>query len=260
MNLKKNIISLFDDRTAGSSSLLNKLNKIMREDMGRTEYLSLIIAEGRKRFIDFSIVLNYLDEIEATLGDKDALTRTIDFYDDYENKVNENIFANGNEYFLKSSKILTLSNSFTIVNFLTRLIKVNNKLEVIVTESRPRNEGRILTKNLIKHGIPVEFITDFSCASYLPLIDAVITGADKILSTGNIVNKTGSRNLAILCMYYNKPFYVITSNNKKSKDSEYIPEERNPEEVWRYRDNKLKVRNYYFEEIERGLITEVITD
>jgi len=122
------------------------------------------------------------------------------------------------------------------------------------------NEGRILAKKLLKSSIPVEFITDFSVASYIPSVDAVITGADKILSNGNIVNKTGSLTLAILCKFYNKSFYVITTHSKNTSDSEYLPEEKDPAELWRYSDQKLKVRNYYFEVIERDLITRIITD
>ena len=122
------------------------------------------------------------------------------------------------------------------------------------------NEGKILAKRLLKSSIPVKFVTDFSAASYIPSVNAVIIGADRILSNGNIVNKTGSLTLAILCRYYNKPFYVITTKSKHSKDSEYLPEEKDPAEVWRYSNQKLKVRNYYFEEIERDLITRIITD
>ena len=137
---------------------------------------------------------------------------------------------------------------------------MNRKLKVTVAESRPMNEGRILAKRLLKNNIPVEFITDFSTALYIPSTDAIIIGADKILSNGNIVNKTGSRALAILSRYYNKPFYVITTRSKQSSNSEYIQEEKDPKEVWNFSNKKLKVRNYYFEEIERDLITRIITD
>src|ERR1017187_7345229 len=158
MYLKKNILSLLADRNAGSSSLLIKLNRIMREEARDKEYMSFIIKEIRKRFNDFSIIQNYLGEIETSLNDRDTLSKTFDFYDDYDKKINDKVFENGKGYFLNSSKIMTLSNSLTIANFLTRLYIENKKLEVIITESRPRNEGRILAKHLIKQGIPVEFI------------------------------------------------------------------------------------------------------
>src|ERR1035437_1232425 len=215
MELKRNIISLFNNRTAGSSALLIKLNKIMKEESADMKYISLIINESRRQFKDFSIIQNYLNEIENELNNGEALSKVIDHYDDYDNKVNNKIFENGKEYFLNNSKILTLSNSLTIANFLIRLYSLNNKLEVIIAESRPMNEGRILAKKLLKSSIPVEFITDFSTASYIPSADAVIMGADRILSNGNIVNKTGSLTLAILCKFYNKSFYVIT---KLAKD------------------------------------------
>ena len=260
MKLRKNILLLFNNKTAGSSGLLIKLNKIMKEERGNKEYMFLLIKESKKHFKDFSIIQNYLSEIEKEFNNGEALSKIIDYYEDYENNVNSKIFANGREYFLNASKILTLSNSLTIANFLIRLYSVNRKLEVIVTESRPMNEGRILAKKLLKSNIPVEFITDFSAASYIQTADAAIIGADKILSNGNIVNKTGSRTLAILCKHYNKPFYVIATQNKLTSDAEYLPEARDAAEVWRFTDQKLKVSNYYFEEVERDLITRVITD
>jgi translation initiation factor 2B subunit (eIF-2B alpha/beta/delta family) len=260
MDFKKNIISLFNDRTSGSTSLLIKLNLIIKEETGNKEYLTTIIKESRKHFNDFSIIQNYLNEIANELDNEDELKKIIDLYDDYENKISSKIFDNGREFLINKSKILTLSNSLTIFNFLSRLYSVNKKLEVIVAESRPKKEGRILAKQLLKQGIPTEFITDYSSAKYIESADAVITGADKILSTGNVVNKTGSRALAIICRYFKKPFYVITTKGKLSNDSEYMPEEKDPEEVWRYTDKNLKIRNYYFEEIEGDLITKIITD
>jgi translation initiation factor 2B subunit (eIF-2B alpha/beta/delta family) len=260
MKLKNNILSLLQDRKAGSTSILIKLNQIMKQEAGNREYMLLILKESRKQFNDFSIIQNYLDEIENKLSNKEDLLKIIDYYEDFDSKVNDKIFENGKEYFLGISRILTLSNSLTIANFLTRLHRNNKKLKVIITESRPRNEGRILAKSLIKQGIPVEFITDFSSAQYIQSADAILTGADKILSTGNIVNKTGSRALAILGKHFNKPFYVITTKNKKSKEAIYLQEEKESEEVWRYTDENLKVRNYYFEEIDSKLVTKVITD
>jgi len=232
----------------------------MKEESADIKYMSLIINESRRHFKDFSVIQNYLNEAENELDNPDGLSKIIDFYNDYPNKMNSKIFENGREYFLNTSKILTLSNSLTIADFLIHLFSVNRNLEVIICESRPMNEGRILAKRLLKSSIPVEFITDFAAASYIQLISAVITGADKILSNGNIVNKTGSRTLALLCKYYNKPFYVITTKSKQSNHSEYLPDEKDPAEVWRYSNQKLKVRNYYFEEIERELITKIITD
>lgn len=260
MKLKKNIISLFNNKTDGSSALLGKLNQIIKKESGDLKYISCIIKESRRQFNDFSIIQNYLNEIEKELNNEDALSRIIEYYDNYSEKVNSKIFENGKEYFLNISKVMTLSNSSTINSFLTHLHGVNNKLEVIITESRPKNEGRELAKDILKNRIPVEFISDFSAASFIPSVDAVITGADKILSSGNVVNKTGSRTLAILCRYYKKPFYVITTKDKQSNESKYSPRESDPAEVWKYLDKNLRIRNYYFEEIERDLITRIITD
>ena len=67
MELKKDVISLFNNKTAGSSALLIKLNRIMKEESGNKEYMSRLIKESIEHFKDFSIIQNYLGEIEKEI-------------------------------------------------------------------------------------------------------------------------------------------------------------------------------------------------
>jgi translation initiation factor 2B subunit (eIF-2B alpha/beta/delta family) len=260
MKLKRDIVSLFNNKTDGSSALLNKLNNIVKKEFKNKEYLLFLINESRKHFDAFSIITNYLQDINKELNNDDALLKIINYYSEYEEKANDKIFENGKKYFLSASKVLTISNSLTVISFLKRLHSQNKKLEVVIAESRPKNEGRVLAKRLLSDGIKIEFISDFSTANFIQKSDAVIIGADKILSNGNVVNKIGSLAIAILCHYYDKPLYVITSKNKITNESRYTPEVKDPAEMWKFSHSKLKVTNYYFEEIERDLITRIITD
>ena len=87
-----------------------------------------------------------------------------------------------------------------------------------------------------------------------------MVGADSVLTNGNVINKSGSKTAAILCKHFSKPFYVITTKNKFSYKESFIPEQYNSTEIWKYNNKRLKIYNYYFEEIENSLITKVITE
>jgi len=260
MKLKNDAISVFNNKTEGSSTLLIKLNHLIKSDFKNKKYIALLIKESRVHFNSFAVVLNYLDELEKGISNGKAFPDIIKNIEDHDKNVNLRLFENSRKYFRNVSTVLTISNSQTILTFLRQFHSINKKLNVIIAESRPKNEGKILAKRLLKEGISVGFITDFSTASYLPLIDAAVIGADKILSTGNVINKTGSRTLAILCRYYNKPFYVLTSRGKQVYDKKYIPEQKDPSEVWNYSTKNLTIKNSYFEEVESDLITKIITD
>jgi translation initiation factor eIF-2B subunit delta len=95
---------------------------------------------------------------------------------------------------------------------------------------------------------------------YISEIDAAIIGADAVLRNGNVINKVGSKTLALLCKDYKKPFYVVTSNSKFSKKKIFQPMKEEPQEIWKKKAKNLSISNIYFEEIEKKLITKIFTD
>jgi translation initiation factor eIF-2B subunit delta len=94
----------------------------------------------------------------------------------------------------------------------------------------------------------------------VPKVDAGIIGADIVLKNGNIVNKVGSKSLALLCREYKKPFYAVTSHSKFSKRKIFKPKKENPREIFDKKVKNLSTSNIYFEEIEKKLITKIFTE
>jgi translation initiation factor 2B subunit (eIF-2B alpha/beta/delta family) len=121
-------------------------------------------------------------------------------------------------------------------------------------------EGRLLAIDLVKEGIKVKLITDAMMGLYVNEIDAAIIGADEVLNNGNIINKVGSKALALLCKDQKKPLYVVSLRSKFSNKKYYKPKSENPNEVWDKKNKNFSVQNIYFEEIEKKLITKVVTD
>lgn len=82
---------------------------------------------------------------------------------------------------------------------------------VWVDETRPFMQGSRLTAwELMRENIPCRLICDNMAGHFLQRgqVDAVVVGADRITSHGDVANKIGTSTLAVLCKEYGVPFYV----------------------------------------------------
>ncbi len=89
-------------------------------------------------------------------------------------------------------------------------------LRVYADETRPLLQGARLTAwELNQAGVPVTVCTDSMAGSLMRAgeINAVIVGADRIASNGDVANKIGTYPLAVLARYHNIPFYVAAPTN-----------------------------------------------
>ncbi|HDI78888.1 MAG TPA: S-methyl-5-thioribose-1-phosphate isomerase [Desulfobacteraceae bacterium] len=111
-------------------------------------------------------------------------------------------------------------------------------IEVIADETRPFFQGLRLTAfELMEDQIPVSVIVD-SAAGFMirsGKVDLIITGADRITLNGDVANKIGTYQLAVLAKENGVPFYVaapISTIDPELRDGNSIPIEfRAPEEV-----------------------------
>lgn len=112
------------------------------------------------------------------------------------------------------------------------------QIAVFVDETRPLWQGARLTAwELMQRGIPSTIICD-SMAGYVMAsrpIHAVIVGADRITSNGDVANKIGTYGLAVLARYHGIPFYVAAPSSTfdlSLTSGNQIPiEERDPREI-----------------------------
>lgn len=82
---------------------------------------------------------------------------------------------------------------------------------VYVSETRPRFQGSKITAwELEQEGIPHAIIPDSACGYYFwkKEIDLVMTGADRVCLNGDIANKIGTYDKAVLAHYHGIPFYI----------------------------------------------------
>ncbi|MCC6013557.1 MAG: ribose 1,5-bisphosphate isomerase [Candidatus Verstraetearchaeota archaeon] len=93
--------------------------------------------------------------------------------------------------------IMTHCNSSVVISILKEAKRQGKEFEVIVTETRPRFQGRLTAKALAEAGIPVTLIIDSAVRYFMPKVDKVIVGADAITANGAVVNKIGTSQIAL---------------------------------------------------------------
>jgi methylthioribose-1-phosphate isomerase len=148
----------------------------------------------------------------------------------------------------------------------------HKKISVIANETRPYLQGARLTAfEMVQEGIPVTLITDNMAGHLMSRgeVDVIVVGADRIAANGDVANKIGTYQLAVLAKRHGIPFYVaapLSTFDPKIPDGSRIPiEERPAAEVTGYRDKRwapegVAVRNPAFDVTPAELITGIITE
>ncbi len=253
---------ILNNKTLGSSELTNRLNKYFLSNKENISEIKKAVTHAKRRLGHFQDVNSYLDDLKSVIrkNNEKKLNQFLEGYSKREDARIQTIFSKLYPEAKKLNSVITLSRSGTAISVLKLWHKKNKKLKVVVCESRPKFEGRQTAMDLLKAGLNVELITDSMIGIFVNKTDCALIGADLILKNGNVVNKVGSKPLALLCLEAMKPFYVVASKSKVSKKNQFNIKEENPDEVWKKKSKNLKVYNSYFEQVERSLITNVFTD
>ena len=138
---------------------------------------------------------------------------------------------------------------------------------VYVDETRPLFQGARLTAwELGAAGIDLTLICDSAAASLMAAgkIDLIIVGTDRIAGNGDVVNKIGTLNLAVLASHFGVPFYVACPSSTFDPDTEsgrdVTIEERAEDEVRQDHAARVAAFNPAFDVTPAALVTGVITE
>jgi methylthioribose-1-phosphate isomerase len=124
---------------------------------------------------------------------------------------------------------------------------------------------------MMEEGIPVSVIAD-NAAGFLmkeKRIDLVITGADRIAANGDVANKIGTYQVAVLAHVNKIPFYVaapVSTIDFTINNGGMIPvEERDPSEISllgkdRVGPDGVRALNPAFDVTPSKFITAIITE
>ncbi|MFZ8848775.1 MAG: S-methyl-5-thioribose-1-phosphate isomerase [Thermoproteota archaeon] len=147
----------------------------------------------------------------------------------------------------------------------------SKKIQVIVSETRPKLQGSRLTAwELKKLGIPYKIIPDSAVGIVMKkrMVKKVLVGADRIFLSGHVINKIGTLSIALIANYYKIPFYVAAPTSTidtKNKVEDVKIEERGKEEVIKIKrfyiaPKDAEVLNLAFDITDPELIDAIITE
>lgn len=145
--------------------------------------------------------------------------------------------------------------------------KAGKNIKFFATETRPYLQGSRLTAwELQKSGFDVTLISDNMVAQIMheKKINKIIVGADHLAQNGDIANKIGTYQIAILARHFGIPLYVLCPPPSHARTGRDITIEIRPEdELLEYQGLRLApkgVKGYYpaFDVTPNNLITKHI--
>ena len=139
--------------------------------------------------------------------------------------------------------------------------------KVYADETRPLYQGARLTAwELSQAGIDTTLICDNMAASLMAdgHIQLAIVGTDRVTANGDVVNKIGTLNVAILCHHFDIPFYVAcpssTFDSNTASGAEVEIEQRDPVEIRGAHAANVNVLNPAFDVTPAALVSGIITE
>jgi len=214
------------------------------------------------------------EEIRITLREESEKILSEDI------EINLKIGEHGNRLVPRKAVILTHCNAGslatggygTALGVIRAAHDAGKKIEVIADETRPWLQGLRLTAfELMEDGIPVTVIADSAAGSLMHQgkVDLVITGADRIAANGDVANKIGTYQVAVLAKENKIPFYVaapLSTIDLRIKSGDTIPvEERDSTEISHFRNIRVgppgvKVFNPAFDVTPGKYVSGIITE
>jgi methylthioribose-1-phosphate isomerase len=215
-----------------------------------------------------------VDELRAALLDEAQKIADEDI------EINKRMGANGAALVLQKATIIHHCNTGSLATVLwgTALGVVRSAFEqgkdlhVLVDETRPRLQGARLTAWELKNiGVKHTVIADGASGHYMRRhgVDLCLVGSDRIAANGDVANKIGTYNLAVVARENGVPFYVVAPFSTIDMDimhGDLIEiEEREEMEVTHIRGQQItpdgsQAGNPAFDVTPNYLVTAIVTE
>ena len=269
-NIIKAIKQVSFDNTSGSAELskisaeilITLTNQGSSIDQIKNASISLMKAQPNMASI-FNLVNNLMLKIDKyKKQDPNIIANKFckKYLENLENS-EKKICKNAKILFKKNATIITHSYSSTVLNTLIFAKESGKKFSVICTESRPKNEGINLAKQLGENNIKVKLFVDSAIFSLIPYADMILVGGDAITDAG-LVNKIGTKGIIMTAHHYYTPSYALCSTIKflPKKYPVTLDHMKDPAEITKEKLSNVTPVNYYFDYTPIEYITGIITE
>ncbi|MEF8813945.1 MAG: ribose 1,5-bisphosphate isomerase [Halovenus sp.] len=180
----------------------------------------------------------------------------------------EDLGAVGANRLRDGDTVLTHCHSTDALACIEAAIDQGKSLSAIVKETRPRKQGHLTARELRELGVPVTLIVDGAAGRYLDDADHVFVGADSIAADGSVVNKIGTRSLAVIARERDTPIVVAAQTVKldpatlsgHTVDIEHRDESEVIDDVTRAEIGDIGVRNPAFDVTPPRYVDAIVTE
>ena len=160
----------------------------------------------------------------------------------------------------------------TALGVVRSAFELGKKFHVLLDETRPRLQGsRLSAWELEQLGVSYDIIPDTAAGYYMGHgeVDIILVGADRIAANGDVANKIGTYQLAIMAQAHGIPFYTVAPTSTIDlalSSGEQIPiEQRDPAEVTTPYGNPIvpahfKARNPAFDVTPHHYLSGIVTE
>lgn len=239
-------------------------------DFERLVVCSDILRDARPTAVSLPNAINYIlhlakmhEESDPGLARSLLLADVSDFISHLEQSLDK-LASIGANLVQDGDVILTICNSSTVAEVLKKAHMQGRRFSVYACETRPRLQGHITVKDLVKAGIDTTIIVD-SAAHYTMRqkgVTKVMVGADTVYANGDVINKIGTGQVALVAKNVGLDIIVCTQTIKFSPYSAQGGlvdiEERDPKEVADIKG--VKVFNPAFDITSKEYIGMIVTE
>ena len=226
---------------------------------------TMLLANGI-RFALYRIKEAEEEGIDIEEAKKKVYDEILEFRDRIETSI-EKIAEIGSRRIQDGDTVLTHGFSTTVFKVIEKTAE-EKKIEVIVTETRPEFQGRIMANKLNEINVPTTLIVDSAARFFMKDVDKVLLGAEAIAANGAVINKIGSSLIALAAHEARVRVFVTAGTYKFSQETmlgELIEiEERDPSLVapmdFIKEYSSLNIRNPAFDVTPPEYIDLIITE
>ncbi|WP_435159480.1 NUDIX domain-containing protein [Haladaptatus sp. DFWS20] len=207
--------SVAGDTEHGSASISVRALEVLRNRAGLLvvrggdwDELTDLARDLRSARPSMTVLENRVNHVMAESSSPETVERSAIDGIDRAYRVDAEATDNAREK-IAGSTVLSLSRSGTVLDAL------RGAKRVFVAESRPACEGVGVAETLAEDTV-VTLHTDAAIAHVLATesVGSVVVGADAVLPSGDVVNKTGTRTAALAADHEGVPLFVVTATDK----------------------------------------------
>ena len=275
--IQDRIASLRNNNTAGATALAQSAGNILTRvvDLSRTatpsDLRSRIIAAGKaiiKAQPAMAPLYTLVNDVLGALGDA---TNDQDLGERIRGRAlsfsagliaaSESAARRAASLVVDDSVVVTHSRSSLVEKALIEAFQSGRTFSVVCTESRPMGEGRDLAQSLGTQGILTTLVIDAAAPLFITRGTLVMVGADA-LSVHGLVNKIGTRVMAMTARSAGVPVYVIATTQRFLPPTVPLSyqEIKNPQEIIGERNARFSTVNLYFDHTPLDEVTGCVTE